>query len=132
MKSRDPALQERMARLGLREADLRIVCTRASGPGGQHVNKVETRITITHVPTGLSANASDSRSQFTNRQLALERLVNMFEKRRTEKRQEHLAAASKARRQKAKRSRGTKAKLVEGKRRRGEKKQLRGKVRSSD
>ena len=40
MKPRDPALQERMHRLGLRDEDLRIVCTRASGPGGQHVNKV--------------------------------------------------------------------------------------------
>ncbi len=129
MRPRDPALHERMARLGIREADLRVVCSRASGPGGQHVNKTDSKITITHAPTGLSATASDSRSQATNRQLALERLVEAFEKRRAEKHQERLAAASKARRQKAKRSRGTKRQLVEGKRRRGETKKLRSRIR---
>ena len=117
-----------MDRLGLRDADLRFVCTRASGPGGQHVNKTDSKITITHAPTGISATASDSRSQHTNRHLALERLVEAFERKRAEKRQDRLAAASKARRQKTKRSRSTKAKLVEGKRRRGETKKLRGRI----
>jgi protein subunit release factor B len=129
MKPRDPALQERMARLGLRDADLRLVCTRSSGPGGQHVNKTDSCATITHLPTGLSATASDSRSQFTNKQLALERLVEALEKQRAMKRQEQKAAISKARRQKAKRSRSTKRKLVEEKRRRGETKQLRSRIR---
>jgi protein subunit release factor B len=95
---------------------------------GQHVNKVSTCALIRHVPTGISATASDSRSQSMNRQLALERLLALFEKRRAEKRQERLAAASKARGQKAKRSRSTKRKLVEGKRKRGETKKLRGRV----
>lgn len=124
----DADLAKRMARLGIREADLRIVCTRSSGPGGQHVNKVSTCVTITHLPSGTAVTASDSRSQHTNRHLALERLVEAFEKRREEKRQERLAAASKARRQKAKRSRATKARMLEGKRRRGETKKLRGRV----
>lgn len=128
MKPRDSALQERMAKLGLRSEDLVETFARSSGPGGQHVNKVSTACTIRHVPTGLSVTASDSRSQHTNRQLALERLVEAFEKRRAERKQERLAAASKARRQKAKRSRGTKRKLVEDKRKRGETKKLRGRV----
>ncbi len=63
-----------------------------------------------------------------NRQLALERLLNLFGKQRAEKRQERLADASKARRQKARRSRSTKRKLVEGKRLRGEVKKLRWRV----
>jgi len=63
-----------------------------------------------------------------NRQIALERLLHLFKKRRAEKRQERLAAASKARGQKAKRSRSTKRKLVEGKRHRGETKKLRGRI----
>ncbi len=128
MKSRPAGLQERMARLGIRDEDLRVICTRSSGPGGQHVNKTDSKITITHAPTGISATSSDSRSQHTNRQLALERLVEVFEKRRAEKRQERLAAASKARRQKAKRSRSTQRKVLEGKRRRSETKKLRGSV----
>lgn len=102
--------------------------SRSSGPGGQHVNKVSTACTIRHVPTGVSVTASDSRSQHTNRRLALERLVEVFEKQREEDRQHRLASASKARRQKANRSRGTKRRLVEGKRKRGETKKLRGKV----
>jgi protein subunit release factor A len=47
---------------------------------GQHINKVSTQVTIRHVPTGVSVTASDSPSQSTNRQLALERLLDLFEK----------------------------------------------------
>ncbi|HEY8900320.1 MAG TPA: peptide chain release factor-like protein [Chthoniobacterales bacterium] len=128
MKSRDPALQARMDRLRLCEADLRILCTRASGPGGQHVNKVSTAVEITHVPSGTVVTCSDSRSQHTNRALALLRLVEKMEAARAAAAQERKAAAAKVRRQKAKRSRATKAKMVEGKRRRGETKKLRGRV----
>lgn len=119
---------QRMAQLGIRAEDLEETFTRSSGPGGQHVNKVSTACTIRHVPTGTAVTASDSRSQFKNRQLALERLLDGFEKQREEKRQQRLADASKLRRQKAKRSRSTKRKLVEGKRKRGETKRLRGRV----
>jgi len=124
----DDDQRARMDRFRLRESDLRITFCRASGPGGQHVNKVSTAVTIQHVPSGLAVTASDSRSQSVNRALALSRLLDVFEKQREEKRQERLAAVSKARRQKAKRSRSTKTKLVEGKRRRGETKKLRQKV----
>ena len=117
-----------MAKLGIRAEDLVETFARSSGPGGQHVNKVSTACTIRHVPTGTLVTASDSRSQFKNRKLALERLLDGFEKQREEKRQEQLAAASKSRRQKAKRSRGTKKMLVEGKRRRSETKKMRGRI----
>lgn len=124
--------REKLKSFGIDAKDLEISFTRSSGPGGQNVNKVSTACTIRHLPTGRSVTASDTRSQFTNRQLAMERLLEIFEKHREEKRQNRLAAASKARRQKANRSRGTKKKLVEGKRRRGETKQLRGKVRDAN
>jgi len=119
---------ERMAKLGIRAEDLVETFARSSGPGGQNVNKVSTACTIRHVPSGISVTASDSRSQFTNRQFAIERLLDVFEKQRAEKRQQRLAELSKTRRQKAKRSRSTKRKLVEGKRRRGETKKMRGRV----
>ncbi|MFK7768830.1 MAG: peptide chain release factor-like protein [Mariniblastus sp.] len=48
--------------------------TRGSGPGGQHRNKVETAIVITHTPTGVVGQASEKRSQKQNRDVAVERL----------------------------------------------------------
>ncbi|MCP4784988.1 MAG: peptide chain release factor-like protein [Fuerstiella sp.] len=56
----------------LKDCDVRR--TRASGPGGQHRNKVETAIEITHRPTGVVASASERRSQEQNRQVAVKRL----------------------------------------------------------
>jgi hypothetical protein len=47
---------------------------RGSGPGGQHRNKVETEITITHLPTGLIARAGERRSAEENRRVAVMRL----------------------------------------------------------
>lgn len=117
-----------MAQLGIRAEDLVETFARSSGPGGQHVNKVSTAVTLVHKPSGLRVVASDSRSQTANRKLAMERLLDEFERRKEVRRQTQLAEISKTRRQKAKRSRSTKRKLVEGKRRRGETKKLRGKV----
>jgi hypothetical protein len=48
--------------------------TRRSGPGGQHRNKVESAVVLTHVPTGVEVEASERRSQHENRQVALRRL----------------------------------------------------------
>ena len=59
-------------------ADCDIRRTRRGGPGGQHRNKVETAVVITHRPSGLLGQASERRSQDLNRQSAIQRLrVNL-------------------------------------------------------
>ena len=57
------------------EKEIEYQTLRASGPGGQHVNKTESAVRATHTPSGLSVTASDQRSQLQNKKLATERLL---------------------------------------------------------
>jgi hypothetical protein len=54
--------------------ECRVRFSRASGPGGQHRNKVETSVVVEHLPSGLEAQASEARQQGENRQIAMHRL----------------------------------------------------------
>lgn len=111
-------IEERLAKLGVAAADLEESFARSSGPGGQHVNKVSTAVTLRHRPSGLSVTVQDSRSQATNRQLARERLVTAMETHRAAARAARVAAREKRRRQRSPRPRGLKERILEGKRRR--------------
>lgn len=55
--------------------EVRVDTYRASGPGGQHVNRTESAVRLVHIPSGVTVTASDTRSQLRNREIALERLI---------------------------------------------------------
>lgn len=65
---------EGLEEINFNEKDIQFQTTRSQGSGGQNVNKVNTAVRATHIPTGLSVFAQDSRSQLENKKLSISRL----------------------------------------------------------
>ncbi len=83
-----PIIDNNNSQLAINEEDLKIDTFRSSGPGGQHVNKRESAIRITHIPTGIVVSSQSERLQGENKRIAMDILRSKIEKIEEEKRKE--------------------------------------------
>ena len=104
------------------EREVVVEVSRASGPGGQHVNKTESAVRLRHLPSGVVVVSQDTRSQHRNRETAFERLVERLV------RLNHVPRKRVATRPTA----GARKRRLETKKQVGAKKAARGKVRGDE
>ncbi len=125
-------LHERMEKLNISEADLSEQFIRASGSGGQKVNKTSSCVHLIHKPSGLEVRCQQSRLQGSNRFFARRDLCDKFEGKilgiKSKKRQEQ----EKIRRQKRRRSRRAKNRMLDDKNKQSQKKALRRPIKEKD
>jgi protein subunit release factor A len=104
------------------EREVQVDVFRASGPGGQHVNRTNSALRLMHPPSGVVVIAQDSPSQHRNRDIAFERLIGRLE------RLNHVPKKRVA----TKPSKAARRRRIEEKKQTGAKKQARGRVRGDE
>lgn len=85
-----------MEDVNINKSDLKVDTFRSSGAGGQHVNKTESGVRFTHLPTGIVAESTDGRSQIRNREIAIQRLYQKIYESQKHQYESKVAAARKS------------------------------------